>query len=69
MIDYKLEDIPFEDVGNYKILNLPPLTKDEINIIDPIVAPTSGLRIQILETHAQGGWKSSFRPKRHLYLC
>ena len=68
MIDYKLEDIPFEDVGNYKILNLPPLTKDEINIIDPIVAPTSGLRIQILETHDEGGSKSYFLPKRNLYL-
>jgi phosphomannomutase len=68
MIDYKLEDIPFEDVGNYKILNLPPLTKDEINIIDPIVAPTSGLRIQILETHDEDGSRSYFLPKRNLYL-
>lgn len=68
MIKYKLDDIPLEDVGDYKILNLPLLSKNEIDIIDPIVAPTSGLRIQILERSGEEGSKEYILPKQNLYL-
>ena len=49
LIDFELEDISFIDSGAYKTLKLPKLTKEEKYLIDPIVAPTSGLRIQILD--------------------
>lgn len=49
MIDFELEDISFLDSGAYKTIKLPELTNVEKDIIDPIVAPTSGLRIQILD--------------------
>jgi phosphomannomutase len=68
MIDFKLDDIPLKDVGDYKVLNLRPLSKEEIDIIDPIVAPTSGLRIQILEKISKEGSKKYILPKQKLYL-
>ena len=68
MIEYKFEEIQLEDLDNYKILKLPSLTDDEIEIIDPIVAPTSGLRIQILETIDKGESKKYILPKRVLFL-
>jgi len=46
MEDIELE---FHSEKGIKFLKLPELTKEENNIIDPIVAPTSGLRIQILD--------------------
>lgn len=68
MIEYKFEEIPLEDIDNYKILKLPSLTDDEIEIIDPIVAPTSGLRIQILEPIDKGESKKYILHKRVLFL-
>ncbi|TFG17066.1 MAG: hypothetical protein EU531_04365 [Promethearchaeota archaeon] len=68
MIDYKLDDILLEDAEEHKVLKLSPLTKDEINIIDPIVAPTSGLRIQILEMITEEGPEKYILPNRNLYL-
>ena len=68
MIDFTLEEIPLEDDKDHKILKLPSLTNEEINIIDPIVAPTSGLRIQILEQVGEEGSMSYILPKRRLYL-
>ena len=50
MIEFKVEDIKLEDGENgTKIVKLPELTEEEIGIIDPIVSPTSGLRIQIFD--------------------
>ena len=50
MIEFKVEDIKLEDgENNTKIVKLPELTEEEIDLIDPIVAPTSGLRIQIFD--------------------
>ncbi len=50
LIKYDIEDIQISDGENgTKILKLPDLTEEEIKIIDPIVAPTSGLRIQIYD--------------------
>ncbi|MFX1392353.1 MAG: hypothetical protein ACFFAH_02160 [Promethearchaeota archaeon] len=50
MVKIEVEDIKLEDSKNgTKIIRLPNLTEEEINIVDPIVAPTSGLRIQIYD--------------------
>ncbi len=50
MVDFEIEDIQFEHTdGVIKTLKLPKLSESEKNIIDPIVAPTSGLRIQIYD--------------------
>ncbi|MFX1304295.1 MAG: hypothetical protein ACFFBV_10465 [Promethearchaeota archaeon] len=50
LIDFEIEDIELvEVVEGIKIIKLPELTEEEKNIIDPIVAPTSGLRIQLLD--------------------
>jgi phosphomannomutase len=68
MIEYKFEEIQVEDLDKYKILKLPSLTDDEIEIIDPIVAPTSGLRIQILKTIDKGESKEYILPNRVLFL-
>lgn len=50
MIKYEIEKITLEKAENgIEILKLPELTEEEKRIIDPIVAPTSGLRIQIYD--------------------
>ncbi|MFW9895725.1 MAG: hypothetical protein ACFFD7_07965 [Candidatus Thorarchaeota archaeon] len=50
MLKYEIEEIQFDNMtGVIKTIILPELTESEKNIIDPIVAPTSGLRIQIYD--------------------
>ncbi|MFX1502587.1 MAG: hypothetical protein ACFFDH_16620 [Promethearchaeota archaeon] len=50
MIDFNIEDIKLESLDDeIKVMKLPELSEEEKSIIDPIVAPTSGLRIQILD--------------------
>ncbi len=50
MIEYKTEEIKLEEGENgIKIIKLPILTEEEKSIVDPIVAPTSGFRIQIYD--------------------
>ena len=50
LLDFEIENVKLEDgIDGIKILNLPELTEEENNKIDPIVAPTSGLRIQIFD--------------------
>ncbi|MFX1388447.1 MAG: hypothetical protein ACFE9Z_00110 [Promethearchaeota archaeon] len=45
-----MEDIDYErSQEGIKVLKLPKLTEEEKNIINPIIAPTSGLRIQIID--------------------
>ncbi|MFX1496776.1 MAG: hypothetical protein ACFFBH_04550 [Promethearchaeota archaeon] len=68
MIDFAFEDINIEKRGNFRILNLPELTEEEIKIIDPIVAPTSGLRIQIFDIKEEEGHKKYFLTSRKLFL-
>ncbi|MBY9004583.1 MAG: hypothetical protein KGD73_11465 [Candidatus Lokiarchaeota archaeon] len=51
---YRLIDFEIEEVNSYKkedrdTILLPELTEEEKRLIDPIVAPTSGLRIQIFD--------------------
>jgi len=68
MIDYRSEEISLIEGEHHKVLKLPPLTKEEINIIDPIVAPTSGLRIQILDMIEIDGSKRYILTNRKLFL-
>lgn len=50
LVNFEIEDIEHEDgKDGTKIIRLLNLTEEDINIIDPIVAPTSGLRIQIYD--------------------
>ncbi len=68
LIDFELEDILFIDSGTYKTLKLPKLTKEEKFLIDPIVAPTSGLRIQILDQFEKIGENKLLLTNRKLFL-
>ncbi|KKN29164.1 hypothetical protein LCGC14_0846950 [marine sediment metagenome] len=69
LINFEIEDIKFEQLEEgIKILKLPALTEDEKKIIDPIVAPTSGLRIQILDVNKEGDKESYILTKRKLSL-
>ncbi|MFX1339143.1 MAG: hypothetical protein ACFFDK_11090 [Promethearchaeota archaeon] len=66
MFKYKIEDLQMTDGKNgIKKLILPELIEEEINIIDPIVAPTSGLRIQIYDILADDQY---FLTNRKLFL-
>ncbi|MFX1454373.1 MAG: hypothetical protein ACFFDB_03275 [Promethearchaeota archaeon] len=50
MPKYEIEEIQFNNMtGVIKTIILPELTESEKDIIDPIIAPTSGLRIQIYD--------------------
>jgi len=64
----EIEDIKLEDNGDTRTLIVPELTEEEKNIVDPIVAPTSGLRIQIFETQETDGMIKYFLPNRRLFL-
>jgi len=68
MIDFGIEEINVEPYGDFHILKLPDLTDKEIKIVDPIVAPTSGLRIQILDILEQEGTKKYCLTNRKLFL-
>ena len=50
LIKFKIEDIKLEKTtDNTYTIKLPELSEQEKFLIDPIVAPTSGLRIQIYD--------------------
>ena len=68
LIDFELEDVLFIDSGAYRTLKLPELTKEEKFLIDPIVAPTSGLRLQILDQIEKKGKKNLILTNRKLFL-
>ena len=68
MINFEPEDILFIDNGTHKTLKLPKLTSEEKFIIDPIVAPTSGLRIQILDQIEKKGKETFTLTKNKLFL-
>ncbi len=64
-----MEGVKLEDgEGNIKILKLPELTEQEVKIIDPIVAPTSGLRIQIYDIEKEGENEKYFLTNRKFFL-
>ncbi len=66
--EFELENIPFIEDGGFRTLKLPELTEEERFLVDPIVAPTSGLRIQILENIEKEGKKKYLLPNRKLFL-
>ncbi|MFX1477607.1 MAG: hypothetical protein ACFFCI_05715 [Promethearchaeota archaeon] len=69
MIKYDTEDISIQELeSGTKIIKLPKLTKEEQEIINPIVEPTSGLRIQILEKLEKDGPDKYLLTNRKLYL-
>ena len=69
MIDFEIEDIDLKDgeLGT-KILQLPVLTDNEISVIDPIVAPTSGLRIEIFDVNKKEGKEKYLLTRRKFFL-
>ncbi|MCK4381082.1 MAG: hypothetical protein KAW51_08080 [Candidatus Lokiarchaeota archaeon] len=69
MIDFDMEDIELEQLEEeIKMVKLPELTEEEKTIIDPIVAPTSGLRIQILDVKKDDIKEQYILTKRKFYL-
>ncbi|MHA1479455.1 MAG: hypothetical protein ACTSPU_14770, partial [Promethearchaeota archaeon] len=68
MIEFELEEFSLIDRGKYKTLILDDLIEEERNLVDPIVAPTSGLRIKILEKLERAGSEKFVLTKRKLFL-
>ncbi len=69
LIDFEKEDIKFEQKEEgIKILKLPELTEEEKEIVDPIVAPTSGLRIQLLDIKITDEKEKYVLTNRKLFL-
>ena len=68
LINFEIEAVKLKDIGDMKTLKLPKLTKEEINIVNPIVAPTSGLRMQIFDVQEIKGKTNYFLPNRKLFL-
>jgi phosphomannomutase len=69
MFNFEIEDIKLEKLEEgIKIIKLPELTEEEKNIINPIVAPTSGLRIKILEVQKEEDKESYILTKRKFFL-
>ena len=68
LIEFELEDVSFIGSGAFKTLKLPELTSEEKFLIDPIVAPTSGLRIQILDQIEKKGKNKLLLTNRKLFL-
>ncbi|MHA1985977.1 MAG: hypothetical protein ACW98D_04990 [Promethearchaeota archaeon] len=67
MVDFEIEDIQFDRIeGVTKVLELPELSESEKAIIDPIVAPTSGLRIQIYDVIEEN--KKYYLPNKKFFL-
>jgi len=54
-IDFKHEEISLKQIDEHTSrLDLPALTEEEKGILDPLVAPTSGLRIELCEAEEEG---------------
>lgn len=67
MVDFEIEDVQFDRIeGDIKTLILPELSESETDIIDPIVAPTSGLRIQIYDVIEEN--KKYILPNKKFFL-
>ena len=68
LIEFELEEFSLIDRGKFKTLRLEELTEDEMHLVDPIVAPTSGLRIKILDKIEKAGSEKFILTKRKLFL-
>ncbi len=69
LFKFDIEDVELEllEDGIEKLI-LPDLTEEERNIIDPIVAPTSGLRIQLLDVSKEEDHEKYQLPNNKLFL-
>lgn len=70
---YRLLQFEIEEVSSFKkedhdTILLPELTEEEKRLIDPLVAPTSGLRIQIFDIREQKDKILYFLAQRKLFL-
>jgi phosphomannomutase len=68
VLEYEMEEIEVIKDERIEKVILPRLTEEEKGIIDPIVAPTSGLRIQILDEDNQNHGVKYKLTKKKLYL-
>ena len=69
LIEFEIADVKLEEgVDGTKILKLPDLSEEEKKVVDPIVAPTSGLRMQIFDIEVIEGNKKYILPNRNLFL-
>ena len=68
LLEYEMEEIEAIKTGSIEKVILPKLTEEEKGIIDPIVAPTSGLRIQILDENTQNQGSKYVLTKKKLFL-
>jgi len=68
LIEFELEEFSLIDRGKYKTLRLEDLTEEERYLVDPIVAPTSGLRIKILDKIERAGSEKYVLTKSKLFL-
>jgi phosphomannomutase len=66
--DYVINDVPLEDVGRSKRIILPQLNAEEKEILDPMVAPTSGLRIKIFDDLNENGKIVHVLTNKNLFL-
>ena len=68
LIEFELEEFSLIDRGKYKTLRLEELTEEERYLVDPIIAPTSGLRIKILDKLERAGSEKFVLSRRKLFL-
>ncbi|MFX0025196.1 MAG: hypothetical protein ACFE8M_02185 [Candidatus Hermodarchaeota archaeon] len=68
MLKFEIEEIKFDTYEDFSTLKLPELSEEEINLIDPLVAPTSGLRIQLIDIIEENGHKKYVLTKHKLFL-
>ncbi len=69
LFNFEIEDIETDQLGEgINIIKLPELNEEEKNIINPLVAPTSGLRIQLLDVKEQKEPESYILTKKKLFL-
>jgi len=68
LLEFESEEFSLIDRGKYKTLRLEELTEEERYIVDPIVAPTSGLRIKILDKLEKAGSEKFVLTRRKLFL-
>lgn len=69
LFNFETEDIKLDQLEEgISVIKLPELTEEEKNIINPIVAPTSGLRIKILEVQKEEDKESYLLTKRKFFL-
>ena len=68
-IEFHQEEVSLKEVDEHtRRLDLPELTEEEINILDPLVAPTSGLRIELCEAEEDGDTLKLTLEHRKLFL-